>query len=268
MGESDMNIPAAPRLGVVVPPENPTAEPEFGSLFGNTVNVHTTRFPVTGDLGLREMLESYNEVLPAVLASFGRLPLDAAVVSCSASHYLLTPAGDREFCSRLSDRSGFPVHSSTLAILATCADLGLTRLTLVSPYEPWLTALSRQYWEQAGLTVDRVVQIRAGERYDPYAVTTAQLLDALRRHDLPGDGPLLFTGTGMFTLAALEEIAAHSGQVLLSSNLASAWWVLRTVGAAPGEGHPLVRGLADAVGTAAGRGRLSPGRSGSPLRVP
>ncbi|MET9233123.1 maleate cis-trans isomerase family protein [Streptomyces cellulosae] len=246
-----MDTLSLPRLGVVVPPENPTAEPEFNRLLGAGTNVYTARFPVTPGLGLRAMLETYNEVLPEVLGSFGALRLDAAVVACSASHYLLGPDGDREFCAELSRRSGAPVASSTQAILAACAELGVSRLTLVSPYEPWLTGASRAFWEEAGLTVDAVATVPAveedgggGPRYDPYRVTTDAILRRIPERELPDASALLFTGTGMGTLAALTELARREPRrTLLSSNLASAWWVRRATGRGGAAPHPLLRRL-------------------------
>ncbi|MEU6951918.1 arylmalonate decarboxylase [Streptomyces sp. NPDC045714] len=252
-----MDLFSLPRLGVVVPPENPTAEPEFNQLLGTGMNVYAARFPVTPGAGLRAMLETYNEVLPGLLGSFGALRLDATVVACSASHYLLEPEGDRAFCEELSERAGSPVHSSTQAILAVCEALGVDRLTLVSPYEPWLTDTSRAFWERAGLTVDGVVLVPAEEaatpggqeRFDPYAVTTAAILRRIRERELPADTALLFTGTGMGTLAALTELARQDPhRPLLTSNLASAWWARRAVGASGGAHHPLLRRL---EGTAA-----------------
>ncbi|MER7183127.1 arylmalonate decarboxylase [Streptomyces hyaluromycini] len=255
-----MTLSEIPRLGVVVPPENPTAEPEFNRLVGDRMNVFASRFPVTPGMGLRQMLETYNAVLPETLGNFGGMRLDAAVVACSASHYLLSPEGDRRFCAELGARAGHPVLSSTRAILAACEALGLTRLTLVSPYEPWLTELSRGYWEEAGLTVVRTVLVpagapgAAGRRFNPYEVTTEAILERVRAEALGGDdSALLFTGTGMYTLAALDELARETGRVLLTSNLACAWWALRTVDAAePGEeGHHLLRRLAGRTDPAA-----------------
>ncbi|MET9958553.1 arylmalonate decarboxylase [Streptomyces sp. NPDC006326] len=242
-----MDLFTLPRLGVVVPPENPTAEPEFNRLAGSRMNVYTSRFPVLPGTSLPEMLETYNEVLPETLAAFGGMRLDAAVVACSASHYLLSPDGDRALCDELGERAGFPVQSSTQAILAACEALGVERLTLVSPYEPWLTETSAGFWRKAGLAVDRAVLVPAGaDRFNPYEVTTQALLGAVRRAELADDGALLFTGTGMSTLAALDELSRDTDRVLLTSNLASAWWALREVGAhdALAGGHPLLSRLA------------------------
>ncbi|MEU3971544.1 maleate cis-trans isomerase family protein [Streptomyces bacillaris] len=251
-----MDLFSLPRLGVVVPPENPTAEPEFNHLLGGGMNVYTSRFPVTPGAGLRAMLETYNEVLPELLGSFGALRLDATVVACSASHYLLEPAGDRAFCAELSERAGAPVGSSTQAILAACEALGVTRLTLVSPYQPWLTDTSRAFWERAGLTVYGVVLVPAAEaagpegdaHFDPYEVTTDAILRRIRERELPEDTALLFTGTGMGTLAALTELARRDPhRTLLTSNLASAWWARRVVGAQDEAYHPLLRRLEGAA---------------------
>ncbi|MCE0447882.1 hypothetical protein LT493_40435 [Streptomyces tricolor] len=82
------------------------------------------------------------------------------MVACNASHYLLGPEGDRAFVAELSERFGYPVQSTTQAILAVCEHFGISRLTLVSPYWDWLTETSRAFWEQAGVTVDRVVPPR------------------------------------------------------------------------------------------------------------
>ncbi len=244
-----MDLLSLPRLGVVVPPENPTVEPEFNHLLGSGMNVYASRFPVTPGMGLREMLESYNDVLADTLGGFGNIRLDAAVVACSASHYLLDPDGDRAFCAELSARTGFPVQSSTQAILAACESLGITRLTLVSPYQPWLTGTSLAFWEQAGLTVDGVVPVpvtqdpAGDDHYDPYEVTTGTVLKRIREQKLPAGTALLFTGTGMGTLAALTDLAQEEDRTLLTSNLASAWWARRTVGDDAGDAHPLLRRL-------------------------
>ncbi|MYW47345.1 arylmalonate decarboxylase [Streptomyces sp. SID161] len=257
-----MDLLSLPRLGLVVPPENPTAEPEFATLLDHRVNVYTARFPTTPGIGLRDMLESYNRVLPETLGQFGGMRLDGAVVACSASHYLLGPDGDRAFCAELSARAGFPVTSSTQAVLAACDALGVRRLTLVSPYEPWLTDTSRAFWERAGLVVEGTVSVPArpapgaAPHYDPYQVTTAEILDRTAAAGLPAGTAVMFTGTGMGTLAALRELARREpGRVLLTSNLAAAWWARRALAGGAGAGagaHPLLARLETAAGDGGG----------------
>ncbi|MBD0694691.1 arylmalonate decarboxylase [Streptomyces sp. CBMA123] len=229
-----MSLHSAARVGVIVPSGNAAAEPEIAELMRPTANVHTARFPQLPGQGLRERLDTYNEILPQVLSTFGKLALDAAVVACSGSHYLLDPQGDRRLCDQLGDSAGYPVTSSTLATLDTCADLGITDLVLVSPYEPWLTELSRSYWEQAGLKVARVLPIQAGERFSPYDVTTEDLVRQVEAANIADDAALLFTGTGMFTFDALQTLGTGNDRVLLTSNICSARWAYKHTGAPAG----------------------------------
>jgi NAD(P)-dependent dehydrogenase (short-subunit alcohol dehydrogenase family)/maleate cis-trans isomerase len=239
-----MDLFGLPRLGLVVPPGNPVTEPEINRLIGSEVNVCGARFPVVPDYANRKTFEMYNEVLPEVLDGFGGMRLEAGIVACNASHYLLNPVGDLAFCEELSARFGFPIRSSTQAILAVCHYLEIKSLALVSPYAPWLTETSRAYWEEAGIKVERVIALGDDEHFNPYEVTTKSLLDGVRGAKLPSDTTILFTGTGMVTLAALAELAREDDRrTLLTSNLASAWWVRRAVGASATEIHPFLRRL-------------------------
>jgi maleate isomerase len=216
------------------------------------MNVYTSRFPVLPGKTLKERLEAYNDELPAVLGGYGRLRLDAAVVACTGSHYLLEPERDREFCAELSDQMQAPVQSATLAILAACEATGTDRITLVSPYEPWLTDISHGYWEKAGMKIEREIRIKAGERFSPYDVATDELVRQVRDARPRDDEALLFTGTGMFTFEALEELGRGNDRLLLTSNLCMAWWARHTLGAtAAGDGtHDLMRRLSAQVKTA------------------
>lgn len=224
-------------MGLVVPPANPVAEPETTYLLNSLSTVHTTRFPVMrGPLPAR--LKAYNQVLPDVITSFGGLALDAVVVGCSGSRYLLGPQEDEESCSALSMRCGMPIATATFATRRVLQRLGPRELVLISPYEPWLSELARRFWHRAGWRV-RMVPIRsAAGTYAPYEVATRDLVDQIERAHLSKNAVLLCTGTGMATLAALPPLAVGNDRVLLTSNLCGAWWALNQAGGAPGKELP------------------------------
>ena len=195
-------------------------------MLGTDVELFTTRFPVTPNMPLRAMLETYNEVLPATLESFGQLPLDGVVIACTGSHYLLGPDGDRALCDTLSQRFGYQVESATQVILDALRALDVHRVALVSPYQPWLTDTSRQFWQACGIEVAHVVPVAGDGSYNPYVVTAEQIATALTDTGLrTADTPLLFTGTGMRTLAVLRALRSERpDRTVLSSNLACARW--------------------------------------------
>lgn len=222
-----MTVAQAPRLGVVVPSGNAAVEPELNILLRGQINVYASRLPVLSELSLKERIQCYLDEIPRCIEAFGRLSPDAVIAQCSGSHYLQGPDGDRQFCESLSSTLGTEVVSVTQAVLAAFAELGTTEATLVSPYAPWLTELSQSYWEAAGLTICGVVSVRSEVGFSPYDVTGPDLVRQIREADRPADEVLLLTGTGMFTLDPLRELRAERNQVMLTSNLCTAWWAVR-----------------------------------------
>jgi maleate isomerase len=219
------------RVGVIVAPANPSAEPELTRLLGSRADMHVARFPVRPGMPLAERLESYNDDLPVMVYAFDGLPLNAMVMACSEPRYLLGPDEDRDQCARLSAAAGVPFASATLATREAMEHAGVSDIVLVSPYQPWLTEQAERFWKTAGLTVTQVVQVRAKDGYSSYAVTPPDLITQVELAEPPGDAVLLFTGTGMATLPVLAPLSTGNDRLLLTSNLCTAWWALsRAIG--------------------------------------
>ncbi|MGN9841718.1 maleate cis-trans isomerase family protein [Nonomuraea sp. H19] len=219
------------RVGVIVAPANPSAEPELTRLLGSRADMHVTRFPIRPGLAPAQRLESYNEILPAMVHAFAGLRLDALVMACSEPRYLLGPDEDRDQCAELSAAAGTPFASATLAMREAMEHAEVGDIVLVSAYQPWVTELAERFWKTAGLNVTQVVQVRAKDGYSPYAVTPAELITQIELAELPGDAVLLFTGTGLATLPVLGPLSTGTDRLLLTSNLCTAWWALsRAIG--------------------------------------
>ncbi|MGP3963603.1 maleate cis-trans isomerase family protein [Nonomuraea sp. 3N208] len=214
------------RVGVIVAPANPSAEPELTRLLGSRADMHVARLPVRRRLPLAERLEGYNDDLPLMVSAFDGLPLSAMVMACSEPRYLLGPDADRDQCAELSAMAGVPFASATLATHQALDHVVVGDIVLVSPYQPWLTELAERFWKTAGLNVTQVVQVRAKDGYSSYAVTPAELINQVELAEVPGNAVLLFTGTGMATLPVLGPLSAGNDRLLLTSNLCTAWWAL------------------------------------------
>lgn len=168
----------------------------------------------------RRYIESYG---PA-LASFGALPLDAAVIGLTGPSYKLLPDGDEDLCRRLS-ASGVKTQTASGAIAAALRALGARRVCLFSPYPSWLTAEAAAYWTAAGNEVTQVVKV--SDTHDAYALTTADVVEALRQVRPDTVDAIVMSGTGMLTLPAILASRTALPVPFLSSNLCCAWWLTR-----------------------------------------
>ena len=218
------------RVGIILPPPNPTVEPEYHAALPPGIVMHASRFPVQqGDLAQRN--EGYRASYASCVMSYRPLPIDAFLISCTGSNYLLGEAGDREVSRELTKMAGVPAMTSSGVIHEALDALGVKGLTLISPYPKWLTQQSADYWLGSGFRVDEVVQLGEGVDNIAFDLDDDDVAEAL--HGLPDPAPdsaILMTGTGMPTIGAISRMRHRFQVPLLSSNLCGVWWLLRATG--------------------------------------
>lgn len=219
-------------VGVIVPPANVTVEPEMVDLLPRGLSMIGTRLPgrvskETG-IGLRERFIEYNRVLATVSDSFGGLPLSALGLACTGSCYLDGPGGDDKLCADLRAGGTHHVVTAAHALKELIEALGKRRIGLVTPYPAWVTELAIKYWQASGFEVVHSLELPGV--ISIYEVSTDSVVATARKMISTGADLILLSGTGVPTVPAIDVLSQTTAVPMISSNLALAWWMLRTLG--------------------------------------
>ena len=220
------------RIGVLLPPGNPTVEPELSAMVPAGVTLHFGRLetpPSVGKAGehagMEERVRAYREGLAGPTAALSQVRPAVMLLAHTASSYALGYGNEQALVDRIASLAGAPALLAAQAVLAALRHLGVKRLALGTPYPESISRQGKAYWEAAGFEIAGYHRLE--NVTDIYAENEERAYQLAREADAPEADAVLLSGTGLPTVAVLETLERDLGKPVLSSNQASLWRALR-----------------------------------------
>jgi maleate isomerase len=217
------------RIGIVVPANNATLEPELWSRLPAGAALYCTRILAKGDLtpqAVHAMETHFDRAVEELIATI----VDVIVYADMVTTFIMDPDWNRRRTAAVEARTGVPCISAWMAMDAALKALGIRRFALGTPYPRAVHALCMPFFESLG-----------------YALTGDDTLDILAMTDVPkvdrrelgrmagalpkaGAEAVVLLATDLPTFEAIAELEAETGLPVLTSNQTILWHALRRCG--------------------------------------
>src|ERR1043166_7801026 len=145
------------RPGFLVPPGNPTVEPEMIALAPAGVTVHFSRLVAHGGTGSHAGQEERNRTMVEHADESAGLRAmvkpDVIMFAQTATSYTLGPQKEAELLARLREQCGTMVETAFASVLEALRVLGVRRIALGTPYGEETTLKGKALLERHGFAV-------------------------------------------------------------------------------------------------------------------
>ncbi|WP_102108648.1 maleate cis-trans isomerase family protein [Oceaniglobus roseus] len=216
------------RLGLIVPPTNTVNEAEWSRMVPEGVTFHTHRMPLHGAGEDAALLAD----LTASVALLAQAGTDAVAYACTAGSMTVPATRLPEAASRAT---GQEVLTTSAALIDAFGALGARRISIATPYADAVNDHEVEFLAAHGIETLAIAGLGIGADGPQDFVRIARTpLEQVRAHALgifdPASDALLIACTDFPTLPLIPELEDRLGVPVVTSNQATLWSMLRTVG--------------------------------------
>jgi maleate isomerase len=236
------------RIGFLVPPGNPTVEPEMIELAPAGVSVHFTRMSASGSTGAHAGQDERTREQIASLDDTTRLMAmispQVIVIAHTATSYTLGREGEAALMGRLEGTSGTRFVTAFGGVVEALRFLGVQRVAYATPYDQELTERGRGHLASHGFDVVGMARLEGVRNI--CEETPARAYAVGRQADRRDAEAVFLSGTGMPTLSIIQALEDDLGKPVISAASAMMWHALRVAGVdtqRPGYGRLFARAL-------------------------
>jgi len=220
------------RLGFLVPPGNPTVEPEMMELAPSGVSLHFTRMTAYGPAGTHSGQEERNRAqLASIDACVDLLAMvrpNVIAMAHTATSYTLGRAGEAELVKRLEATSGTRIITAFGSVLAALKHLKIRKVAFGTPYGEDFTLKGKAHLEEHGIEVVNFGRLEGVRNI--YDETHERAYSLARQVDV-GDAEAVFlSGVGMPTIATLQVLEDDLQKPVVSAASCMMWNALMVAG--------------------------------------
>ncbi len=224
------------KLGHITPSSNTVLEPLTGLIsrdYDDRLSHHFTRIKVEAISLERRHTDQFSaDSMLAAADLLSDAAMDAIVWNGTSGGWTGVEA-ERELCAQISERTGVPSSTSTLAQLEVMTKFNLERCGLAVPYTDDVAERIAEIYGREGVNVVSGANAGITGNREFAHVSEEQIRALVRGADSPGADCILLVCTGVAGAQLVAELERELGKPIFDSLAVTLWKAMRMVGIDP-----------------------------------
>ena len=222
------------RIGLIVPSSNTVCEPEMAALCPKGVFTYSTRILFEPTIhGLREIRKHVRRASSELSSE----KICQIIAFCCTVGSMIGGAGyDREIIDLVEEHAEVPAITTTSAVRASLDALGVTRISVASPYTHEIVQCEKDILESMGYEIKKIIGLYEdvpAERFRNEMIGRL-LPEEAYQLGLKVNGSqneaIFISCTNFRTIEIIQSLEEKTGKPVVSSNQATMWYALRKLG--------------------------------------
>lgn len=220
------------KLGLIALSTDLSTERDYARIIPlDRASIHATRVEFTNPITPENLRLMEPRLTAAAEVILPGETLDAICYSCTSASVVI---GDAPITKAIQTaRPGVPVITPSGAALAAFRALGVTRISVLTPYLVDTSRHMAAYFETAGLQIQRFHCLDLEDDRDMARVSPQDILQAARATDTNETQAFFLSCTGMQAVDTITALEAQTGKPVVTSNQATAWALMHHAGLKP-----------------------------------
>jgi maleate isomerase len=206
-------------------------EPEFWRMAPEGVSVHTSRVRLS-EVTPEALRLMASEVVRAA-EELATAEVNVIVYGCTSGSLLEGVEWEERLRREIRERAGVEAITTAQAVVEALRALGIRRVAVATPYIDEINSRERSFLERSGFTVVRIRGLGIVRNTDigrqPPWVAYRLAKEVAREAGRSADG-VFISCTNFRTIEVIELLESELQLPVVSSNTASMWLALRTLG--------------------------------------
>lgn len=223
------------KFGVIIPSTNTVVEHDYSLMRPEGITFHAGRMYIENaaadsDDAFEQLIQQIRAATETAVRDVMTAKPDAIVMGMSAETFWGGQEGNEQFTAGIEALSGLGVATGADACGRACRALGITKVAILTPYQPIGDKHVRTFFADIGLDVVRLTGLQCPSATAIAEVGEHTLRAALQELDGDDVDALIQVGTNLSMLRLADEAERWLGKPVLAINAVTVWHALRSNG--------------------------------------